>query len=441
MIYNHISELIGNTPLLKIGKKVHGLKHINVYAKLEYYNPFGSVKDRVAWGMIKDDIKSIQAKKQTIVESSSGNTAKALQGLASTFGIPFKTITNRIKVGEVKGILQLMGAEIEQLPGYSECPDPDDPNDPLAYIEKQLAVNRAHYFYTSQYTNQKNIQAHYEGTGTEIINDLPNVDYFFATVGTSGSSQGVAKKLKEHNRNLKAIGIVGESGDYIPGIRTIGELREVELYDRNNYTDIVTVKSKQGLEGMLVLLRKSGVLAGPTSGTCYSGMMNYLQEEDKKSATPRNAVFIVCDRIEWYGSYIKERRPDLFGLEADLHDTCEVSQEEVDTVPVVDFEQAMQWIQKEEAVVVDVRGNQSFNAVHIPGSLNIPDNYLEQLLLKASPFNRQKKVIFVCPLGKRSKVYTAIAKQMGYEAYNLESGLVGWKEAGMPVRDNIKIND
>lgn len=435
-MYNHISELIGNTPLLKIDPKVHGLKHIHLYAKLEYLNPFGSIKDRVAWGMIKDDIASIKAKKQVILESSSGNTAKALQALASTFGIPFKTITNRIKVDDVKGLLQLMGAEVEQLPGYSECPDPDDPNDPLAYIEKQLAAHKGRYFHTSQYTNEKNIEAHYTGTGEEIISSLPRVDYFFATVGTSGSSQGIAKKLREYNPGTQVIGIVGEGGDYIPGIRNLQELREVGLYNRANYNDIVGVTSQQALDAMLILLRKTGILAGPTSGACFSGMLEYLKKEDARLKESRNAVFIVCDRIEPYISYIKERRPQLFGLNAPAQATCEITQAEVDGAPSVDAADAWKWLKTKKAILVDVRGRQSFKALHIPGSLNIPDSYLEDLLQKTQPFERQKKIVFVCPMGKRSKVYAAIAQRVGYEAYNLKSGIMGWKEEGLLVADH-----
>src|SRR5581483_8818272 len=108
MLYNHITELIGNTPLLRIDPAAHRLPNVEIYAKLETYNPFGSLKDRVAWAMLKDDIKHIMEKQQTIIEFSSGNTGKALAVLASLYGIDYETITNRIKVPEVHDLLRLM---------------------------------------------------------------------------------------------------------------------------------------------------------------------------------------------------------------------------------------------------------------------------------------------------------------------------------------------
>ena len=90
MIYNHITDLIGNTPLLKIDPKVHGLNNFEIYAKLEYYNPFGSLKDRIAWEMLRSKLDDSIANQKTILESSSGNTAKALAALSKIYGLSFK---------------------------------------------------------------------------------------------------------------------------------------------------------------------------------------------------------------------------------------------------------------------------------------------------------------------------------------------------------------
>src|ERR1700716_3342953 len=112
MLYNHIAEIIGNTPLLRIDPSVHQLANVELYAKLEYLNPFGSLKDRTAWGLLKDNIDQIVEKQQTIVEFSSGNTAKALSILASVYGVDCETITNRIKVPEVYNVLKVVGTAI-----------------------------------------------------------------------------------------------------------------------------------------------------------------------------------------------------------------------------------------------------------------------------------------------------------------------------------------
>ena len=121
MLVKHVKELIGKTPLFEIPEEVHGLKNITLYAKLELLNPFGSVKDKSAWNVLKDDIEAIKKEGKTVIESSSGNMAKAMQLVCSVYDVPFKIVTNRIKVREVKQILQLVGAEVDELPGLSEC--------------------------------------------------------------------------------------------------------------------------------------------------------------------------------------------------------------------------------------------------------------------------------------------------------------------------------
>ena len=107
MLVKHVKELIGKTPLFEIPEEVHGLKNITLYAKLELLNPFGSVKDKSAWNVLKDDIEAIKKEGKTVIESSSGNMAKAMQLVCSVYDVPFKIVTNRIKVREVKQILQL----------------------------------------------------------------------------------------------------------------------------------------------------------------------------------------------------------------------------------------------------------------------------------------------------------------------------------------------
>jgi cysteine synthase len=97
MIYKTIFELIGNTPIVEISPSIHGIEHVSLYSKLEYYNPFGSLKDRMAWEMIQEFLPDIMQHKKVVIENSSGNTAKALQLIASIYGTHLKTITNRIK--------------------------------------------------------------------------------------------------------------------------------------------------------------------------------------------------------------------------------------------------------------------------------------------------------------------------------------------------------
>lgn len=130
MRYDSITDAIGNTPLLRIDPGVHGLAHVNLYAKLELLNPFGSVKDRAAWTMAAPRLAEAREAGATVVELSSGNTAKALAVIAGMHGLAFTSLTNRMKVPEIKDLL-LLGATVEELPGQAECLDPTNTDDPL----------------------------------------------------------------------------------------------------------------------------------------------------------------------------------------------------------------------------------------------------------------------------------------------------------------------
>lgn len=437
MVYKHITELIGNTPLILLDKKVHGLKNIDIYAKLEFYNPFGSVKDRIAWGMIKDDINDIQKKNQTLIEASSGNTAKALQGIASTYGLTLKVLTNRVKVPEVKDILELLGTDIEEFPGLSECPDPTTPNDVFSTIQKLVEANPDRYFHPSQYTNQKNIDTHYQTTGKEIYEDIGKVDYLFGGLGTTGSTRGTALYLKEKNPELKTMGIVASKTDFIPGIRSISEMWDVGLFDKEFYEEIMTVESSDAIEATMELIKRYGVLAGPTSGAAYFAATEYLRRVDKTLKTKKQAVFIVCDRVEWYLSYFQKRRPDLFNqtqedsirslTESEITHAKEITIEEVD-----DY-------RKQNTLLIDIRGNMAYRIGHIPGSINIRDDQLEDMVGKNMPFPKNMKLLFLCPIGEQSRKYVAFLQKKGYVAASLTGGITAWRDAGYTLERISKL--
>lgn len=428
---DHISELIGNTPVLRIDPAVHRLRNIDVYAKLEYFNPFGSLKDRIAWAMLKDDLDAIRRDGRTVLESSSGNTAKALQALCSSFGIPFKTVTNRVNVQEVRDILTILGTDLQELPGRSECPDPSDPDNPLAVIDRLLSAEPDRYFHTSQYVNEKNPAAHYATTGQELIDDLGRIDFFAGGLGTTGSTRGTAEHLREVCPDLYCIGVIAAAGDLIPGIRTEAELFEVGLFERELYDDIMGVTSEEGIDAMLTLIRRCGILSGPTTGATFVGMLRALQPLDAKLTERKTAVFIACDRMEWYVSYIRKRRPALFGEKAGP--TTAVSDADIAATPSVGVTEATDWIQREQPLVVDIRSQAAYRVAHVEGSLNIPQDALRAMLERGSPFPADKPVLVICPIGDQSRRIAAMARRHGSAASSLEGGITAWRDAGLPL--------
>ena len=438
MLYKSVTELIGNTPLIEISKEITKLKNINVYAKCELYNPFGSLKDRAGYAMLKDEIQKLKENKMTVIESSSGNTAKALQIICSMNGIPFKTVTNRIKIPETKEILKVAGAEIEELPGLSECPDPTDPNDPVAYIERIVSENPNKYYHTNQYTNLKNPKAHYEHTGKEIYDDLGKVDYFFGTLGTTGSSRGTIEYLLEKNKNLKKIGIIAEKGDTIPGIRNKDEMYEVGIFNKSLYDEIVSVNSDEAVEEMLVLNRKCGILGGPTSGAAFKGTLKCLREIDDKLKEPANAVFIACDRMEWYMSYIKKRRPEIFDSEIKRETIRTLTEEDMKYAKTIDINNAEEWIEKNNPIIIDLRGNLAYKNGHIANAINITDIFFEDLVDNGTPFSKENSVLLVCSIGDKSKKFSSLLNKKGMNVYSLENGMIAWRENSFPLKRSLR---
>ena len=438
MLYKSVTELIGNTPLIEISKEITKLKNINVYAKCELYNPFGSLKDRAGYAMLKDEIQKLKENKMTVIESSSGNTAKALQIICSMNGIPFKTVTNRIKIPETKEILKVAGAEIEELPGLSECPDPTDPNDPVAYIERIVSENPNKYYHTNQYTNLKNPKAHYEHTGKEIYDDLGKVDYFFGTLGTTGSSRGTIEYLLEKNKNLKKIGIIAEKGDTIPGIRNKDEMYEVGIFNKSLYDEIVSVNSDEAVEEMLVLNRKCGILGGPTSGAAFKGTLRYLREIDDKLKEPANAVFIACDRMEWYMSYIKKRRPEIFDSEIKRETIRTLTEEDMKYAKTININNAEEWIEKNNPIIIDLRGNLAYKNGHIANAINITDIFFEDLVDNGTPFSKENTVLLVCSIGDKSKKFSSLLNKKGMNVYSLENGMIAWRENSFPLKRSLR---
>lgn len=438
MLYKSVTELIGNTPLIEISKEITKLKNINVYAKCELYNPFGSLKDRAGYAMLKDEIQKLKENNMTVIESSSGNTAKAIQIICSMNGIPFKTVTNRIKIPETKEVLKVAGAEIEELPGLSECPDPTDPNDPVAYIERIVSENPNKYYHTNQYTNLKNPKVHYEHTGKEIYDDLGKVDYFFGTLGTTGSSRGTIEYLLEKNKNLKKIGIIAEKGDTIPGIRNKDEMYEVGIFNKSLYDEIVLVNSDEAIEEMLVLNRKCGILGGPTSGAAFKGTLKYLREIDDKLKEPANAVFIACDRMEWYMSYIKKRRPEIFDSEIKRETIRTLTEEDMNYAKTIDVNNAEEWIEKNNPIIIDLRGNLAYKNGHIANAINITDIFFEDLVDNGTPFSKENSVLLVCSIGDKSKKFSSLLNKKGMNVYSIENGMTAWRENSLPLKRSLR---
>lgn len=439
MLVKRMTDLIGHTPLLEIDPAVHGLKNIDLYAKLELMNPFGSLKDRPAWNILEDQIATAAGAGQTVIESSSGNMAKAMSVICGMHGVPFRVVTSRIQVREVKQVLQLLGAEVTEFPGMSSCPDPSDPNNPVAWIERQVAAEPGKYLHTTQFTNELNTAAHFDGTGPEILADIPGacVDYFIAGMGTTGSSRGTSEFLRRHNEQLQLIGVVAKKGDAVPGIRNADEMFEVGLFQKELYQQIVEVSVDDAIDGIINLIRV-GVLAGPTSGAAFTAAVRQLQEIDASLTERKTAVFIVNDRVEWYLSYLQKYRPQLFGVEVRKDSPRNVTADDALKAKELSVAQAEKWLGTgKSTLVVDLRGALAFKASRIANSINIPTEQLDDLSEWGVPFSQGQRVLFVCPVGDQSKRFVAYFSGKGIDCASLKGGFIAWRDAGKPLQKII----
>lgn len=427
MIVEKMTDLIGNTPMIKIPASLTGLKNIELYGKLEMLNPFGSVKDRVAWAMLKGDLEDIIEKQQIIFENSSGNTAKAIAAIAGIYGIPFKQVSALMKVQEGRDVLHILNAELEEFAAASDCFDPSDPNDPQFLIEKAVRESGGKVYFTSQFTNEKNPQAHEEGTAQEILADLGKVDYVISGLGTTGSTLGLIQAFKKNNKDLTAVGLVTKSGNMVPGIRSLDQMWESGLYQEGKYTYHHVIDERQALEGMLTLNRKLGVLCGPSAGANFAGAVSYLQTIDAEVTAPQKAVFIVCDRMEWYLSYIRERMPELFGEEAKPDSLFRFDEAQAKAAKCIEAEQLDAWQSAHNPLVIDTRAPIAYEMNHIEGAINIPIDQLQTLIDNARPFPMERPVLLVCAVGEKTKRLAAYLQKQGYDAASLDGGMLAYK--------------
>lgn len=268
-IYRSAEELVGSTPLMELCniEKHFGLK-ATILAKLEYLNPAGSIKDRVALSMINDaEEKGILNKDSTIIEPTSGNTGIGLACVAAARGykavivMPDNMSAERIKTMKAYGAVVVLTPGAEGMKGA------------IAKAE-ELAATIPGGFVAGQFVNPANPKAHYDTTGPEIWNDTEgNVDIFVAGVGTGGTITGTGKYLKEKNPNIKVIGAEPASSPFITegkagahGIQGIGAGFIPEVLDLSVCDEVLTVTDEDSYELGRLMGKKEGVLVGISSG-------------------------------------------------------------------------------------------------------------------------------------------------------------------------------
>lgn len=295
MIYNGVLDLIGKTPIVKVNNMVNE-NSAEVYVKLEKFNPGGSTKDRAALGMIEDaEKKGLLKKGYTIVEPTSGNTGIALAFIGRLKGYKVIIVMPETMSKERRDLIKAYGAELILTEGSKGM---------QGAIEKALEYkDKEGYFIPQQFENEANAKKHYETTAEEIYEDLSDLDYLVAGVGTGGTIVGVAKKLKEKNKNIKVIAIEPKTSAVISGgrpgphnIQGIGAGFIPSIYDSSVIDEVIAVSDVNAIKTTKEFVDKEGILLGISSGAAIYVAMQIA----KKLGKGKKVLAIAPDGGEKY---------------------------------------------------------------------------------------------------------------------------------------------
>jgi cysteine synthase B len=279
-----VVQRIGQTPLVELTS--FSTKNVKFYAKLEWHNPFGSVKDRAAYWMIKDAEKKgiLKKDKSIIIEPTSGNTGIALTGIASALGYKVEIVIPEKVSEETKNILRHLGATLHET-SDDLCPRVGAGTDQSIALAKAISKPRPDVYYMpNQYENDANYLAHYESTGPEIWKQTNGaVTHFMTGCGTGGTITGTASFLKEKNKNVRIVAIQAQKNHLLQGLRNFEESSMPELFKRreNVVDEWMTATNKGSFDAVRQLAEKEKMLVGPSSGSVMASMMQVAKNVDK----------------------------------------------------------------------------------------------------------------------------------------------------------------
>ncbi len=266
--------------------KLDSLSNNNVayFAKLEGHNPFGSVKDRAAYWMIKDaeEKGKITRGHTIIIEPTSGNTGIALTGIANLLGYQVEIVIPEKASEETKNIISALGAKLYET-SDDLCPKVGSGTDQSIALATSIASSRPDkYFSPNQYSNEANFMGHYKGTGPEIWKQTEGkITHFFTGVGTGGTVTGISTYLKEQNPKIKTIAVQPQQNHLIQGLRNFEESAKPDLFLRREdvVDDWITVTNDQAFAAVKEIFQKEKMLVSPSSAAVYAGMKNYKIDE------------------------------------------------------------------------------------------------------------------------------------------------------------------
>src|SRR3954454_11026879 len=272
--YGDVIQAIGNTPLVEL-RSLSPKSGVHIYAKLESYNPTGSVKDRVARSMIESaEENGLVEPGQTILEPTSGNTGISLAMICQRKGYPLKVVMPDNVTHERTQLLQMYGAEIVYSPG-------EQGSNGAVALALEMAGQDPRYYMPYQYGNEANPRAHYEGTAAEILDELDEVAAFVGGLGTGGTLMGNGRRLKEENPDTKIVAAEPLQGELVQGLRSLDDgfippIIDLSLLDRK-----IFVSNRDAVVWTKKLLEEEGLFVGVSTGAVAAIAVRVANELDE----------------------------------------------------------------------------------------------------------------------------------------------------------------
>lgn len=441
-VYESILGLLSNeenpTPLVRLNRVVP-FRHAQIYGKLEWYNPFGAVKDRIAANMVRDaEERGALGEGKRLVEPTSGNTGLGLAMIGNAKGYALQTPLSAAIPLEKRTVLRFFGVDVLELDD-TLCPAPGAPEGAIA-LAKQIAESNPDHVNLNQYRNEANPDGHYRTTGPEIWRQTQGrVTHFVASLGTCGTITGTGRYLKEQRKDVKVIGVYAEEGHDIPGVRSLRQLQQTAFYRPNEYDGTLEVGNRDAFELCLRLNREESIIAGPSSGMALAGALRTVPDEPGVLA-----VVIFPDNVFKYASSVCRHFPTLCPTgdqaekngsgkdDAFLAAMMENLKNPYDSVKADELKRSLG--DSNRPLLVDVRPPDMFSKNYIEGSTNIPMDEFAQRVSELPP-DRESPIVMVCGIGKFSKTWMLYLKSLGYRnVRSLKGGVAEWVRLGHPTK-------
>jgi cysteine synthase/rhodanese-related sulfurtransferase len=424
-VFDNVLDMLSNeqnpTPMVRLNR-ILPFKHTKVYAKLEWYNPFGAVKDRVAANLVRDaEEKGI--KLENLVEPTSGNTGLGLAMIANAKKLNLTACLSLQIPAEKRWALRAFGAKLVEL-ADDLCPLPGAPEGAM-----QKATDLAKqpgWHQLNQYKNPANPDAHFRTTGPEVWRQTEGkITHFVASLGTCGTITGTGRFLKSKNPDVKVLGAYAAPDHDIPGVRSLKALKLTDFFLPKEYDGMVEIGNDEAYRLCKRLNQEESVIAGPSSGMALAGVLKMVPDE------PGNLVVVMFpDNVFKYTASIKKHCPELF--------PAEPGQAPPPPAPtaadVADHPEAVDLVKK-GALLLDVRTPGEFAQARIADAVNLPLQSIQAGASDGLPPDKGAPIVTICGVGKRSMAALQLLKQQGYaNVKSIRGGMQAWMNEGRPLK-------